>query len=66
MSGAVDPFNPQFSAAFGAGDWVSLPPLQVTKAMITGLAPNTSYDVRLYTTNATGAGPPSPILTVRA
>jgi hypothetical protein len=65
MPVVVNPFGPAFSPAFGPGGWASLAPVTVTKATITGLAANTSYDVRVYSTNAAGAGPPSPILTVR-
>jgi hypothetical protein len=31
---------------------------------LSGLAPSTSYDVRVYATNASGSGSPSPIFTV--
>lgn len=65
MSDVPNPFNPQFSPEFGPGGWINLAPVKVTKATITGLTANTTYDVRVYATNAAGVGPSSPILTVR-
>jgi hypothetical protein len=65
MSVVSNPFTPDFSPDFGSGRWISLAPVKVTTATITGLAANTSYDVVVYSFNASGAGPPSPVLTVR-
>jgi Fibronectin type III domain len=64
MSGSVDPFSPAFSVAFGSAGWTSLTPTAALSLTITGLKAGATYDIQVYAVNASGSGPPSPVLTI--